>query len=83
LAQSTPVTATFQRETRTIPIVFAFVSDPIGAGFVTNLARPGGNITGTLLYEPGIMGKWLAMLKEIAPKLEDVEGITLGRLQGM
>jgi putative ABC transport system substrate-binding protein len=69
LAQSTPVTATFQQLTRTIPIVFAFVSDPIGAGFVANLARPAGNITGTLLYEAGIMGKWLALLKEIAPRL--------------
>jgi putative ABC transport system substrate-binding protein len=45
------------------------VSDPIGAGFVVSLARPGGNLTGVLLYEAGIVGKWLAMLKEIAPRL--------------
>jgi putative ABC transport system substrate-binding protein len=69
LAQSTQVTATFQRITRTIPIVFAYVSDPIGSGFVASLARPSGNITGALLYETGIMGKWLALLKEIAPQL--------------
>src|SRR5262249_49304675 len=48
LAQGTSVTATLQRETRTVPIVFVTVSDPIGSGFVTNLARPGGNITGLL-----------------------------------
>ena len=64
------VAATLQQETRTIPIVFVYVSDPIGAGFVASLARPGGNLTGVLLYEPGIIGKWLALLKEIAPRLE-------------
>jgi putative ABC transport system substrate-binding protein len=69
LGQSTPVIATLQRETRTIPIVFVNVSDPIGTGFVASLARPGGNITGVLLYETGIIGKWLAMLREIAPHL--------------
>jgi putative ABC transport system substrate-binding protein len=70
LAQSPPVVIAFQRETRTIPIVFASVSDPIGAGLVASLARPGGNLTGVLQYEAGIAGKWLAMLKEIAPRLE-------------
>jgi ABC-type uncharacterized transport system substrate-binding protein len=69
LAYTTPVAVTFQRESRTIPIVFASVSDPIGSGLVASLARPGGNITGLLLYEEGITGKWLAMLKEIAPSL--------------
>jgi putative ABC transport system substrate-binding protein len=69
VAESTPVTAALQRETRAIPIVFNHVSDPIGAGFIAGLARPGGNLTGVLLYEFGIMGKWLAMLKEIAPRL--------------
>ena len=68
-AQSTPVTAALQRETRTIPIVFVAVSDPIGSGFVASLARPGGNITGLLYYEASIAGKWLAILKEIAPRL--------------
>jgi putative ABC transport system substrate-binding protein len=69
LAFSTPVAATLRRETRMIPIVFVNVSDPIGSGFIASLARPGGNLTGMLLYEEGIAGKWLAMLKEIAPRL--------------
>jgi putative tryptophan/tyrosine transport system substrate-binding protein len=69
VAVTTPVAATLQRETQAIPIVFTSVSDPIGGGFVASLARPGGNFTGVLLYEDGIMGKWLAMLKEIAPRL--------------
>jgi putative tryptophan/tyrosine transport system substrate-binding protein len=69
VAVTTPVVATLQRETRAIPIVFTSVSDPIGAGFVASLARPGGNLTCVLLFEAGIMGKWLEMLKEIAPRL--------------
>jgi putative ABC transport system substrate-binding protein len=52
--------------------VFLGVSDPIGSGFVASLARPGGNVTGIMLYEPGVPGKWLAMLKEIAPRLKRV-----------
>jgi len=69
LAQSTPATAALKRETSTIPIVFASVADPIGSGFVTSLSRPGGNLTGLLQYEEGITGKWLALLKEIAPNI--------------
>jgi ABC-type uncharacterized transport system substrate-binding protein len=69
-AHSTPIVAALQRESRTIPIVFVSVSDPIGSGFVASLARPGANLTGLLQYEQGIAGKWLAMLKEIAPGLE-------------
>ena len=69
LANSTPGTAALQRESRTIPIVFAIVADPIGSGFVASLPRPGGNITGVMLYEASVIGKWLAMLKEIAPNL--------------
>ncbi len=72
LTQSTPATAAMQQETRTIPIVFAGVADPIGSGFVASLSRPGGNLTGLLQYEEGITGKWLAMLKEIAPNLTRV-----------
>jgi ABC-type uncharacterized transport system substrate-binding protein len=68
-ASTTPVVAALQRQSRTIPIVFVNVSDPIGSGLVASLARPGGNLTGLLLYEEGITGKWLAMLKEIAPQL--------------
>jgi putative ABC transport system substrate-binding protein len=69
LTSGTQITATLQRETRTIPILFVGVSDPIGEGFVASLARPGGNITGVLNYEAGIIGKWLQMLKEIAPRV--------------
>ena len=69
IAHSTPVAAALARESTTIPIVFVNVSDPIGSGFVASLARPGGNLTGLLLYEESITGKWLAMLKEIAPRL--------------
>jgi ABC-type uncharacterized transport system substrate-binding protein len=71
-AQSTPGAAALQRETRTIAIVFVEVSDPVGSGFIASLARPGSNLTGTIQYEPGITGKWLAMLKEIAPSLARV-----------
>ncbi len=66
---STPNVAALQRESRTIPIVFAAIADPIGSGFVASLARPGGNITGVMQYEASVTGKWLAMLKEIAPNL--------------
>ena len=72
LAHTTQVAAALQRESRAIPIVFVNVSDPIGSGFVASLARPGGNFTGVLQYEAGVVGKWLAMLKEIAPRLERV-----------
>jgi putative ABC transport system substrate-binding protein len=68
-AHSTPVTAALQRESRTIPIVFASVTDPVGSGFVASLPRPGGNITGVMQYEASVTGKWLAMLREIAPSL--------------
>ena len=75
LAHSTPIATALQRESRAIPIVFVNVSDPIGSGFIASLARPGGNLTGILLYEEGVIGKWLAMLKEIAPRLERVAAI--------
>src|SRR5450830_976182 len=67
-ALSRPVTAALQKETHTIPIVFTYVVDPIGAGFIASLARPGGNLTGIMAYEQDMVGKWLAMLKEIAPQ---------------
>ena len=70
--QSTGFVTAVHRETRTIPVVFANVSDPIGAGFVASLARPGGNFTGLLLFEASVAGKWLSMLKEIAPGLKRV-----------
>src|SRR5262249_30922644 len=64
LAHTTLVTTALQRESHEIPIVFINLSDPIGSGFVASLAHPAGNLTGLLLYEEGITGKWLAMLKE-------------------
>jgi putative ABC transport system substrate-binding protein len=70
LAQTTPVVLALQRETRTIPIVFVGIADAVGSGLVTSFARPDGNTTGFMLFEAGITGKWLAMLKEIAPRLE-------------
>ena len=70
LAQGTPVTAALQRETRTIPIVFVIVSDPVGAGFVAGLPRPGGNITGFIHTEGEIAGKLLELLTEIAPSVK-------------
>jgi putative ABC transport system substrate-binding protein len=70
LTDATPVTAAVQRETRTIPIVFVFVSDPIGSGFVASLPRPGGNITGFSPDDPRMGGKWLQLLTEIAPGIK-------------
>jgi putative ABC transport system substrate-binding protein len=67
LANTTPVTAALKRETSTIPIVFVIVSDPVGAGFVASLSRPGGNITGFINVEDAMGGKWLELLKDIAP----------------
>jgi ABC-type uncharacterized transport system substrate-binding protein len=61
--------------TRTLPIVFAIVADPVGAGFVDSLARPGGNATGFMSYEYGIGGKWLELLKEIAPGVTRVAAL--------
>jgi putative tryptophan/tyrosine transport system substrate-binding protein len=68
LVNSTSATAAMQRETSTIPVVFVTVSDPVGSGFVASLARPGGNITGFINVEASIAGKWLELLKEIAPR---------------
>jgi putative ABC transport system substrate-binding protein len=67
LAASTPAVSALQQVTRTVPIVFVTVVDPVGAGFVSNLARPSGNTTGFLQYEFGTSGKWLELLKQIAP----------------
>jgi len=66
------VTAILQSETRTIPILFVGVSDPIGSGFVTSLTRPTGNLTGFANFEPSMGGKWLEKLREIAPHVERI-----------
>jgi putative ABC transport system substrate-binding protein len=70
LSFGTPVTAALQHETRTIPIVFAIVSDPVGEHFVATLAHPGGNITGFHNSEDSIGGKWLELLKQAAPSVK-------------
>jgi putative ABC transport system substrate-binding protein len=82
ISESTPAAAALQHETRAIPIVFVGVSDPIGSGFVASLARPGGNLTGMLQYESGIMGKWLTMLNEVAPHLARVAFVANPKFRG-
>ena len=72
LAHTTPVTAALQRETKTIPIVFTSVSDPVGSGFVKSRARPGGNITGFANLESSLVEKWLQLLREVAPRVTRV-----------
>ena len=67
LAAGSAAAAPLLQATRTVPIVFANVPDPVGAGFVDSLARPGGNVTGFTSFEYGMSGKWLELLKEIAP----------------
>jgi putative ABC transport system substrate-binding protein len=67
LSSGTPSIGALQQATRTVPIVFAQVPDPVGAGFIETLARPGGNITGFGAFEYGTSGKWLELLKELAP----------------
>ena len=70
LAHTVTVAAALQRESRTIPIVFVSLSDPVGSGFIASLARPGGNMTGLTTFEASIAGKWVSMLKEIAPRIK-------------
>ena len=68
----TATVAPLLEATRTVPIVFVSVIDPVGAGFVASLAQPGGNATGFTIYEYGMSGKWLELLKEIAPRVTRV-----------
>src|SRR5262245_30737563 len=72
VSANTPTTAALLQQTRTIPIIFVNVTDPIGSGLVASLARPGGNITGFITMEPTLAGKWLELLKEIAPRVARV-----------
>ncbi len=69
VTDSTPTTAALQQQTRTIPIIFTNISDPIGSGFVASFPQPGGNITGFINLEASMGGKWLELLKEIAPRV--------------
>ena len=68
-ASGTLSVSALQRTSRSTPIVFANVTDPVGAGFVNSLARPGGNVTGFMIYEYSLSGKWLEMLREVAPNV--------------
>jgi putative ABC transport system substrate-binding protein len=72
VAYTTPAVIALRKETSTIPIVFVQISDPIGTGFITNLAHPGGNITGFTNFESSMVGKWAEMLKEMAPRVSRV-----------
>jgi putative tryptophan/tyrosine transport system substrate-binding protein len=67
LSSTTPTTAALLQQTRAIPIVFATVADPVGSGFVASFPRPGGNVTGFVVFEASLAGEWLELLKEIAP----------------
>ncbi|MGB8617880.1 MAG: ABC transporter substrate-binding protein, partial [Pseudolabrys sp.] len=69
LASGTLSVTALQHVSRTLPIVFVGVTDPVGAGFVDSLARPGGNVTGFMIYEYDLSGKWLELLKQIAPSV--------------
>ena len=72
LSSTTPTTSALLQQTQTVPIVFAIVADPIGSGFVASFARPGGNVTGFIFTEPTMAGKWLELLKGIAPRIARV-----------
>jgi ABC-type uncharacterized transport system substrate-binding protein len=72
LAHGSPIVRALLEATRTVPIVFVSTADPVGGGFVDSLARPGGNATGFMLYEYGLSGKWLELLREIAPRVTRV-----------
>jgi putative ABC transport system substrate-binding protein len=72
LTQNTPPTASMLHLTRTVPVVFVVVTDPVGSGFVKSLASPGGNATGFTIMEPSMGGKWLELLKEVAPQVRRV-----------
>ena len=82
LVNGTPGVTALQKATRTIPVVFVVVTDPVGAGFVQSQARPGANITGFSTFEPEIGGKWLELLKGIAPGIRRVAGILDPQFQG-
>ena len=72
LSHTTPTTAVLLQQTRTIPIIFTVVADPVGSGFVASLPRPGGNVTGFMITEGSLGGKWVELLKEVAPRVARV-----------
>jgi putative ABC transport system substrate-binding protein len=75
LSNNTPTTAALLQQTRTVPIIFVLVADPVSPGFVASYARPGGHVTGFSTMEPTMSGKWLELLKEIAPRVARVAGL--------
>ena len=75
VANSAPAVVALARQTKSIPIVFTSFFDPVGSGLVASLSRPGGNITGFSNFEPAMTGKWLELLKEIAPRLTRVSAM--------
>ena len=75
VADSTPAALALHRESRTTPIIFIQAGNPVGSGLVANLARPGGNLTGFTNYVPSMAGKWLGLLKEVAPRLSRVAAL--------
>src|SRR5262249_32666356 len=83
LASSTPPTAALLQQTRSIPIVFALVSDPVGSGFVASFPRPGGNVTGFTTMEPTMAGKWLELLKEITPRVAHIHSYSTRQVRPM
>ena len=72
LSNTTPTTTALLQQTRTIPIVFAMIADPVGSGFVASFPHPGGNATGFVVTEGSLSGKWLELLKEVAPRVTRV-----------
>src|SRR6266699_1933911 len=69
LSNTTPTTAALLQQTRSVPIVFAMIADPVGSGFVASFSQPGGNVTGFVVTEGSLGGKWVDLLKEIAPRV--------------
>jgi putative ABC transport system substrate-binding protein len=75
LSSSSPTTASLLQETNSIPVIFANIVDPVGSGLAASLSRPGGNATGFMLFEASLAGKWLELLKEIAPHVSSVAAV--------
>src|SRR5262249_26873902 len=75
LANGATVLSTLLQHTRTVPIVFVQVADPVAGGFITSLAKPGGNVTGFVNFEYAIAGKWVTLLREIAPRANHITGV--------
>jgi putative tryptophan/tyrosine transport system substrate-binding protein len=83
LSHTTPTTASLLQQTRAIPIIFAVVADPVGSGLVASFPQPSGNVTGFTIMEPPLPGKWLELLKEIAPRVNRVAFHVLPSSRGL